>query len=154
MLAGWNIPAQSNYRYIFLGPVLPPIRKSGFWEQPRLIRPRLYSSEFHGCLCGPGPGSRRRNASGRAAAAGLHPVSVTRFPSFRTQTLENLSRYLWSKWVPEQPRPWRKSCDGESCDGDRVYITSNDLYLCVSLLTYLFLCFLYVFFSAGCEPRV
>ena len=24
------------------------------------------------------------------------------------------------KWVPEQPRPWRKSCDGESCDGDRV----------------------------------
>ena len=50
----------------------------------------------------------------------LHPVSVTRFPSFRTQTLENLSRYLWNKWVPEQPRPWRKSCDGESCDGDRV----------------------------------
>ena len=24
----------------------------------------------------------------------LHPVSVTRFPSFRTQTLENLSHYL------------------------------------------------------------
>ena len=52
----------------------------------------------------------------------LHPVSVTRFPSFRTQTLEDLSRYLWNKWVPEQPRPWRKSCDGESCDGDRVYL--------------------------------
>ena len=28
---------------------------------------------------------------------GLHPVSVTRFPSFRTQTLENLSHYLWTK---------------------------------------------------------
>ena len=52
----------------------------------------------------------------------IHPVSVTRFPSFRTQTLENLSRYLWNKWVPEQPRPWRKSCDGESCDGDRVLV--------------------------------
>ena len=24
----------------------------------------------------------------------VHPVSVTRFPSFRTQTLENLSHYL------------------------------------------------------------
>ena len=24
----------------------------------------------------------------------LHPVSVTRFPSFRTQTLESLSHYL------------------------------------------------------------
>ena len=41
-------PGTSNYRYIFLGPVLPPIRKSGFWEQPRLIRPRLYSSDH--CL--------------------------------------------------------------------------------------------------------
>ena len=26
----------------------------------------------------------------------------------------------YKKWVPEQPRPWRKSCDGESCNGDRV----------------------------------
>ena len=43
--AGRNIPAHSNYRYIFLGPVFPPICKSGSWEQPRLIRPRLYSSE-------------------------------------------------------------------------------------------------------------
>ena len=25
----------------------------------------------------------------------IHPVSITRFPSFRTQTLENLSHYLW-----------------------------------------------------------
>ena len=40
-------PAQSNYRHIFLGPALPPIRKSGFWEQPRLIRPRLYASEYY-----------------------------------------------------------------------------------------------------------
>ena len=43
--AGRNIPAHSNYRYIFLGPVFPPICKSGSWEQPRLIRPRLYASE-------------------------------------------------------------------------------------------------------------
>ena len=48
MFAGWNIPAQSNYRHIFLGPVLAPIRKSGFWEQPRLIRPRLYASDLLG----------------------------------------------------------------------------------------------------------
>ena len=26
-----------------------------------------------------------------------------------------------NKWVPEQPRPWRKSCERESCYGDRVY---------------------------------
>ena len=44
--AGRNIPAHSNYRYIFPGPVFPPICKSGSWEQPRLIRPRLYSSDF------------------------------------------------------------------------------------------------------------
>ena len=25
------------------------------------------------------------------------------------------------KWVPEQPRPWRKSCERESRYGDRVY---------------------------------
>ena len=27
-------------------------------------------------------------------ATSIHPVSITRFPSFRTQTLENLSHYL------------------------------------------------------------
>ena len=26
-----------------------------------------------------------------------------------------------SKWVPEQPSPWRKSSKRESCYGDRVY---------------------------------
>ena len=26
-----------------------------------------------------------------------------------------------NKWIPEQPRPWRKSCWRESCYGDRVY---------------------------------
>ena len=39
----------------------------------------------------------------------LHPVSITRFPSFRTQALESLSVDSVSKWIPEQPRPWRKS---------------------------------------------
>ena len=52
----------------------------------------------------------------------VSPVSMTRFPSFRTQTLESLSRYLRNKWVPEQPRPWRKSCERESCYGDWVHV--------------------------------
>ena len=56
----------------------------------------------------------------------LHPVSVTRFPSFRTQTLENLSHYLLQKTMSEQPRPWRKSCERESCYGDRVYIVYSE----------------------------
>ena len=38
----------------------------------------------------------------------LHPVSITRFPSFRTQPLESLSHYLWQKQISEQPSPWRK----------------------------------------------
>ena len=46
----------------------------------------------------------------------VHPVSITRFPSFRTQPLENLSVDSVNKWIPEQPSPWRKSCYG-----DRVY---------------------------------
>ena len=49
----------------------------------------------------------------------VHPVSITRFPSFRTQTLENLSVDSVNKWIPEQPRPWRKSCERESCYADR-----------------------------------
>ena len=36
---------------------------------------------------------------------GLHPVSVTRFPSFRTQTLENLSHYLWTNGFLSNPDP-------------------------------------------------
>ena len=35
----------------------------------------------------------------------IHPVSVTRFPSFRTQTLESLSRYLWTKGFLSNPDP-------------------------------------------------
>ena len=50
----------------------------------------------------------------------MHPVSVRRFPSFRTQPLENLSHYLWKKTISEQPSPWRKSWERESCNGDRV----------------------------------
>ena len=51
----------------------------------------------------------------------LHPVSVRRFPSFRTQPLENLTPLSMNKWVPEQPSPWRKSSKRESCFGDRGY---------------------------------
>ena len=39
----------------------------------------------------------------------VHPVSFRRFPSFRTQTLENLTPLPMNKWVPAQPSPWRKS---------------------------------------------
>ena len=35
----------------------------------------------------------------------LHPVSVTRFPSLRTQTLENLSHYLWTNGFLSNPDP-------------------------------------------------
>ena len=35
-----------------------------------------------------------RDASARTAQKSVHPVSVRRFPSFRTQPLENLSHYL------------------------------------------------------------
>ena len=40
---------------------------------------------------------------------GVHPVSITRFPSFRTQPLKNITPLPMNKWVPEQPSPWRKS---------------------------------------------
>ena len=50
----------------------------------------------------------------------LHPVSVRRFPSFRTQPLENITPLPMNKWIPEQPSPWRKSSKRESCYGDRV----------------------------------
>ena len=51
----------------------------------------------------------------------LHPVSLRRFPSFRTQPLENLTPPSMNKWVPEQPSHWRTSSKRESCYGDRVY---------------------------------
>ena len=60
------------------------------------------------------------------------PVSVRRFPSFRTQPLENLTPLPTNKWAPEQPSPWRKSSKRESCYGDRVniiYIYFDTVYL-------------------------
>ena len=51
----------------------------------------------------------------------IHPVSVRRFPSFRTQPLENLTPLPMNKWISEQPSPWRKSSKRRSCYGDRVY---------------------------------
>ena len=52
---------------------------------------------------------------------GVHPFSLRRFPSFRTQPLENLTPLSMNKWVSEQPSPWRKSSKRKSCYGDRVY---------------------------------
>ena len=42
----------------------------------------------------------------------VHPVSVTRFPSFRSQTLENLSRYLWKKRFLSNPAPGENLLSG------------------------------------------
>ena len=41
--------------------------------------------------------------------SGLHPVSVTRFPSF---PLENLSRYLWNKGLLSNPAPGENLLSG------------------------------------------
>ena len=42
----------------------------------------------------------------------LHPVSVRRFPSFRTQPLENLSRYLWTRRFLSNPAPGENLLSG------------------------------------------
>ena len=62
----------------------------------------------------------RQPAGGQGDTARLHPVSLRRFPSFRTQPLRNIAPLSMNKWVPEQPSPWRKSSKRESCYGDRV----------------------------------
>ena len=49
----------------------------------------------------------------------IHPVSVRRFPSFRTQPLEDFSVDSVNKSL-EQPSPWRKSSKRKSCYGGRV----------------------------------
>ena len=47
-------------------------------------------------------------------ASDLHPVSVRRFPSFRTQPLESLTLLPMKTWISEQPSPWRKSSQGRA----------------------------------------
>ena len=42
----------------------------------------------------------------------IHLVSVTRFPSFRTQTLENLSRYIWKNRFLSNPDPGENLVSG------------------------------------------
>ena len=68
-----------------------------------------------------------------------YPVSLRRFPSFRTQPLENLTPLSMNKWVPEQHSPWRKSSKRESCYGDRVKLPGGDesrgSYLCYITVT-------------------
>ena len=65
----------------------------------------------------------------RREGQGLHPVSLRRFPSFRTQPLENLTPLSMNKWVPEQPSPWRKSSKWDSCYGDQAYTQVYDTTL-------------------------
>ena len=78
-------------------------------------------------------GNGNRNTNTNSSGMGVHPVSVRRFPSFRTQPLENLLILLKKthlsnpaptneKDVSEQPSPWRKPSEPESCYGDRVYV--------------------------------
>ena len=50
----------------------------------------------------------------------VHPVSVRKFPSFRTSPWKTLAATN-DKKITEQPSPWRKSSKRESCYGDRVY---------------------------------
>ena len=45
-------------------------------------------------------------------SCGVHPVSVTRFPSFRTQPLENLSHYLRKKGFLSNPDPGENLLSG------------------------------------------
>ena len=53
----------------------------------------------------PADGPHGRPHAGGPEPCVLHPVSVRRFPSFRTQTLENLSRYLWTNGFLSNPDP-------------------------------------------------
>ena len=46
------------------------------------------------------------------AANTIHPVSITRFPSFRTQTLDNLSHYLWKNRFLSNPAPGENLVSG------------------------------------------
>ena len=68
-----------------------------------------------------GSGDRWPLAPGRV----LHLVSLKRFPSFRTQPLENITPLSMTKRITEQPSPWRKYYKRESCYGDRVYRLLN-----------------------------
>ena len=65
---------------------------------------------------------------------GVHPVSVRRFPSFRTQPLESFTPLHMNKWVPEQPSPWRKSSKRESSYGDWGYLTKPSPMSALSLI--------------------
>ena len=53
-------------------------------------------------------GGAKRNKHSLA----LHPVSVRRFPSFRTQPLENFSRYLWTHGFLSNPAPGENLVSG------------------------------------------
>ena len=93
---------------INVDPICPQLRPALLHEAARLAaRPR-----------------RRGRRSGGATCLTLHPVSVRRFPSFRTQPLESLTPFPMNKWISEQPSPWRKSSKRKSCYGDRVYLSN------------------------------
>ena len=56
---------------------------------------------------------KRRSSSQKSLCpVVLHPVSVRRFPSFRTQPLENLSRYQWKQRFLSNPAPGENLLSG------------------------------------------
>ena len=57
------------------------------------------------------PRIARRGTACQISTRG-YTVSVRRFPSFRTQTLENLSRYLWKKRFLSNPAPGENLLSG------------------------------------------
>ena len=54
----------------------------------------------------------------------LHPVSVRRFPSFRTQPLENLSHHLWTNGFLSNPAP------GENLESGNLVMETGGSRLC------------------------
>ena len=58
--------------------------------------PRVRESH-HGSTLNSLKSCEGKSAQTASTKYSVHLVSITRFPSFRTQTLENLSHYLWTK---------------------------------------------------------
>ena len=76
------------------------IAGQGLTQKDHIFHRRRYSYRY--------PSPLKQNNKPRP----VHPVSVTRFPSFRTQTLENLSRYLWTKKILSNPDPGENLVSG------------------------------------------
>ena len=81
----------------------PPLSLQNVYISMHASLLAVHASILHSSLRGAYDDGRYGRA--RAMSTVLHPVSVRRFPSFRTQPLENLSRYLWEKGLLSNPAP-------------------------------------------------